>query len=76
MEDQQIMLDNVLPMLRGIALGCQIKDKAFWPPNFVQAVCLPMPCEAAEDVTGSEEEDGPLGMLGLLSRSELSHTLA
>ena len=75
MEDQQTMLDQVLPMMRGVASGCQIKDKAFWPPIFAQALGLPMPCEAVEEVAAFEEEDGPLGMLGLLPRLELSTPL-
>lgn len=68
------MLDMVLPMMRGIATGCQIKDKAFWPTSLAQADALPVPSEAAQGVMHpKEEDDGPLDMLGVLPRSLRSH---
>ncbi|CAL5227225.1 g10146 [Coccomyxa viridis] len=70
LEQQQVMLDMVLPMMRGIATGCQIKDKAFWPTSLAQADALPVPSEAAQGVMHpKEEDDGPLDMLGVLPRS-------
>ena len=68
------MLDTVLPMMKTIAIGCQIKDKAFWPTSLAQAAALPVPLEAAEEVTHSEEDNGPLDMLGVLPRSAFSYT--
>ena len=65
----------VLPMMRGIATGCQIKDKAFWPTSLAQADALPVPSEAAQGVMHpKEEDDGPLDMLGVLPRSVSVHT--
>ena len=72
MEKQQVLLDTVLPVMRGIACGCQTQDKAFWPTSLAQALAPPVLSEPAVKGKPPVEEDGVLGMLGVLPRSDLS----
>lgn len=76
MEKQQVLLDTVLPVMRGIAIDCQTQNKAFWPTNLAQALAPPVLSETAAEVKALVEENGVLGMLGVLPRSNLSHTFA
>ena len=70
LEQQQALVDEVLPLLQGVAWGCQVQDRAFWPQRLS---CCVHPVSAAspepENVsTAPEEDDDALGMLGILDR--------
>ena len=59
-------------MLQGVARGCQVQDRAFWPQRLSCAV-LPVSTAVTEPKKASTapEEDEALGMLGILDRYAL-----
>ena len=76
LEKQEAMMSEVMPLMRSIAIGCETENKAFWPLSLAQPAALPLTSGAAEDATAHEEEDGPLGMLGLLPRYNILPSVA
>lgn len=56
-----------MPVLEGVAKGCQFRDRAFWPQRLSHAV-LPLPAEPIRTMESAEDEDETLGMLGMVDR--------
>ena len=62
-------MDKVLPVLQGVARGCQVQDRAFWPQKLSCAVPhLSAASEPEMASTAPENDDEALGMLGVLDR--------
>ena len=63
-------MDEVLPVLQGVARGCQVQDRAFWPQKLFCAVphVSAASTEPREASTVPEDDDEALGMLGVLDR--------
>ena len=70
MEQQQASVDKVLPVLQGVARGCQVQDRAFWPQRLSCAVphVSAASTEPKKASTAPEDDEEALGMLGVLGR--------